>query len=142
MSLLEKDNTKKEQVDEKTAEQLEFEASGNNKEYEVEGIRNSAVYARKSEVGHLSSLYYLVSQKSYPEDESTWEPALAVYYLRKLVSIFHKDHSNKLIANFSPINMAPPMAKHTASPNVNDKRKCGQPISSMQKKAKHKPATY
>ena len=38
--------------------QLKFEA-GDNKEYEVEGIRDSAVYARKS-AGQLSRFYYLV----------------------------------------------------------------------------------
>ena len=39
--------------------QLEFEA-GNNKEYEVDGIRDSAVYAKKSTTGQLPRLYYLV----------------------------------------------------------------------------------
>ena len=61
MSLLEQDITRKGWVDEKTAEQLEFEADGDNKEYKVEGIYNSAVYARESEAGHLPGLYYLVS---------------------------------------------------------------------------------
>ena len=58
-------------MDKKTAEKLEFEAGGNNEEYKVEGICDSAVYARKSEAGHLLGLYYLVSWKSYHEDEST-----------------------------------------------------------------------
>ena len=60
MSLLEQDITKKGRVDEKIEEQLEFEAGGNNKEYKVEGICNSAVYARKLEMGHISGFYYLV----------------------------------------------------------------------------------
>ena len=38
--------------------QLEFEA-GDNKEYEVNGIWDSAVYARES-AGQLPGLYYLV----------------------------------------------------------------------------------
>ena len=71
MSLLEQDTTRKGRVDEKTAEQLEFEAGGDNEEYEVEGICDSAVYARESEAGHLPGLYYLVSWKGYPKDEST-----------------------------------------------------------------------
>ena len=54
--LLEQDATKKRQVDKKTAEQLEFEASGNNKEYKVEGICDSAVYTKESEVGHILGL--------------------------------------------------------------------------------------
>ena len=137
MSLLEQDITRKGQVDEKTAEQPEFEAGGDNEKYEVEGIRDSAVYARESEAGHLPGLYYLVSWKGYPEDKSTWEPASAVQHLRKLVSTFHKDHPNKPKATFPLIDLAPPMAKHTALPNVNGKRKRGRTIASVQKKAKH-----
>ena len=49
--------------------ELEFDA-GNNKEYEVEAIIDSAIYAKEVE-GHLPGLYYLVSWKSYPEEEST-----------------------------------------------------------------------
>lgn len=41
-------------VDENVTE-FEFKAS-NNEEYEVDGIRDSAVYAMKSEVGHLPGL--------------------------------------------------------------------------------------
>ena len=59
--MLEQDITKKRQVDKKTVEQLEFEAVSNNEKYEVEGICDSAVYARESEAGHLPGFYYLVS---------------------------------------------------------------------------------
>ena len=48
-------------VDEKKAEQLKFEAGGNNEEYKVESICDSAVYARESEASHLLGFYYLVS---------------------------------------------------------------------------------
>lgn len=41
-------------MDENVTE-FEFKAS-NNEEYEVDGIRDSAVYAKKSEVGHLPGL--------------------------------------------------------------------------------------
>ena len=51
---------------------------GNNKEYKMEAIWDSAVYVRESESGHLPDLYYLVSWKGYLEEENTWEPALAV----------------------------------------------------------------
>ena len=64
ISLLEQDITKKGVVDEKTAEQLEFEAGGNNEEYKVEGICNGVVYARESKAGHLSALYYLIFWKA------------------------------------------------------------------------------
>ena len=56
---------------------FEFEA-GNDKEYEVDGIRDSAVYAKESATGQLLGLYYLVSWKSYPEEKNTWEPASAI----------------------------------------------------------------
>ena len=48
--------------------QLEFEA-GDNKEYEVDGIWDSAVFARES-VGQLPRLYYLVSWKGYLEEKN------------------------------------------------------------------------
>ena len=48
--------------------ELEFDTS-NNREYEVETIKDSAVYAKETE-GHLPDLYYLVSWKGYPEEES------------------------------------------------------------------------
>ena len=49
--------------------ELEFDAS-DNKEYEVEAIIDSAVYAKEIE-GHLPVLYYLVSWKGYPKEENT-----------------------------------------------------------------------
>ena len=61
ISLLEQNITRKGRVDDKIAEQLEFKAGGTNKEYEMEGIHNSAIYAKESEAGHLPGLYYLVS---------------------------------------------------------------------------------
>ena len=61
VSLLEQDITKKGRVDEEVR-QIEFDASDNkSREYKVEAIWDSVVYARKSESGHLSGLYYLVS---------------------------------------------------------------------------------
>ena len=57
ITLLEQDTTKKERVNEQVTE-LE---AGNSVEYEVEAIRDSAVYASESESGQLSGLYYLVA---------------------------------------------------------------------------------
>ena len=137
MFFLEQDKTKKEKEDKKTAEQLEFKAGGNNKKYKMEGICDSAVYAKELEVHYLLGLYYLISWKGYPKDKSTWEPASAVQHLRKLVSIFYKNYSNKPIATFLFIDLALSIAKYTALPNVNGKSKHGQPIGSMWKKVKH-----
>ena len=78
VSLLEQDTTRKGRVDEEVR-QMEFDAGDDgSREYEVEAIRDSAVYARESESGHLPGLYYLVSWKRYPEEENTWEPASSV----------------------------------------------------------------
>ena len=41
----------------------EFEL-GNDKEYEVEAIQDSTIYAKKVD-GHLSRLYYLIAWKGY-----------------------------------------------------------------------------
>ena len=54
--------------------QLDFKFEvGNNKDkkYEVDGIRDSAVYAKESAIGQLPGLYYLVLEKGYPEEENT-----------------------------------------------------------------------
>ena len=59
---------RKEQVDEKIVEQLEFKTDGNNKEYKVEDICNSTVYGKELEVGHLSDLYHLISFKGYLQE--------------------------------------------------------------------------
>ena len=67
MLLLEQDTIKKGRVDNET----ELDAGNNNGKYEVEAIRDSVVYAKESESGHLPGLYYLVFWKGYPEEENT-----------------------------------------------------------------------
>ena len=58
-------------MNEKIAEQLEFESSSNNKEHKVENICNNMIYAQYLEADHLSSLYYLIFYKSYPKNKNT-----------------------------------------------------------------------
>ena len=70
VSLLEQDTTKKGRVND-TQLDFEFEAGDDDKEYEVDGIRDSAVYAKESATGQLPGLYYLVSWKGYPKEENT-----------------------------------------------------------------------
>ena len=108
MSLLEQDTTRKGQ------EFLvpKFEPSDDNKEYEVEVIRDSAIYAKEVD-RHLPGLYYLVEWKGYPKEENIREPFLAVMHLRKIVTTFHKDHPEKPTATSAPLDSAPPMAKST-----------------------------
>ena len=133
MSLLEQDTIKKELVDENVTE-LEFDA-GNSEEYKVQAIWDSAVYAMELKSGHLPGFYYLVAWKGYPEEENTWEPFSAVQHLRKLIKSFYKDHSEKPLSFFPPIDSAPPMAKPTIKPKVKftTKRKRGRPANSANK---------
>ena len=49
----------------KNITEFEFKAS-NNKEYEVDGIRDSAIYAKKSEAGHLPGLGISVAASTLP----------------------------------------------------------------------------
>ena len=58
VSLLEQDIIRKGRVN---VNVMEFEAGSDDKEYEVEGIWDSAVYAKESITGHLPGVYYLVS---------------------------------------------------------------------------------
>ncbi len=101
---------------------------GDSEEYEVEAIRDNAVYARESE-SHLPGLYYLVSWKGYPEEENTWELVSAVIHLRKLISNFHCDHPEKPTATSPLIDSALPMAKPIVKPRAetSSKRKRGRP---------------
>ena len=134
VSLLEQDTTRKGRMNELFPEpEPEFDA-GDNKEYEVEAIMDSTVYAKKAE-GYLPGLYYLVSWKGYPEEESTWEPSSAVMHLRKMISAFHKDHPEKPTATSPPTDSAPPMAKPSVKPPVkpSTKRKRDRPIGSTKR---------
>ncbi len=122
--------------------QLEFEGDGDGEKYEVEAIRNSAVYSRESDSGHLLGLYYLVSWEGYPEEKNNWEPALAIQRLRRHVSTSHKEHPEKLTATSPPVDSAPPMVKPTlkAPPTpLAAKQRQGRPAktSGAKKRAKN-----
>ena len=136
VSLLEQDTTRKKRVNEEVR-QMKFNAGDDNgKEYEVEAIRDSAVYARETESGHLPGLYYLVPWKGYPKEKNTWKPASAVQHLRKLISSFHKDHLDKPSATFLAIDTAPPMARLTVKPTEPLKQKRRRLANSTNKQAK------
>lgn len=98
--------------------QLEYDSNGNDKEYEVEAIWDSAIYAKKSGEGHLLGFYYLVLCKDYPEKENTLEAPSTMQYLQKLLSIFYKKHWKKQTATSCSVNnillMAKPMDKPSA----------------------------
>ncbi len=70
MSLLEQDTTRKGRVNKALPEpEKEFEI-GDNKEYEVKAIIDSAVYNQQAN-NQMPGLYYLVLWKGYPEEENT-----------------------------------------------------------------------
>ena len=62
--------------------QLDFEfKTGNNEKYEIDGIWDSMVYAKKSTTNQLPKLYYLVLWKGYSKKENICEPKLAIQHL-------------------------------------------------------------
>ena len=134
--MLENNNTKKGRVDEEVR-QMEFDAGDDKSgEYKVEAIWDSAVYARESESGYLPSPYYMVSWKRYLEKENTWEPASAVQHLRKLISLFHKDHLDKWSATSPSINTTTIMARPTIKLTGPPKQKQRWPANNTNKQAK------
>ena len=123
--------------------QIEFDAGNNeSREYEVEAIRDSVVYARESESGHLPGLYYLVLWRKYLEEENTWELASAVQYLRKLISLFYKEHPDKPTAISPIIDTALLMARPIVKPTGPPKQKRGRPANSINKRAKKNWAAF
>ena len=85
---------------------------GNDNEYKVKAIQDSAVYAKEVD-GHLLGLYYLIIWKGYPKEKNTWELSSAVMHLRKIVNTFHKNRPEKPTATSVPLDSAPLMAKPT-----------------------------
>ena len=94
----------KKQVNNKQLDFL-FKAD-NNKEYKIDGIQESAVYAKKSTINQLPGLYYLVLWKSYFKEENICEPVLAIQHLQKLTTAYHKNNPKKPTASSLPVNMA------------------------------------
>ena len=101
----------------------EFEPGDGDKKYEVEAIRNSAVYAKETD-RYLRGLYYLIAWKGYSKEENTWEPFSAVMYLWKIVSTFHKNPPEKPTVTSALLDSTPPMTKPTIQ--LHTKRKRGQ----------------
>lgn len=132
VSLLERDTTRREVVDEQMAKQLEFE-SDDMEEYEVESIRDSAVYTDIAEDGRPAGLYYLIHWKGYPDAEDTWEPLAGVKHLRKLLKKFHEENPTKPTARSTPQATKAPSSTKEAGPRT--KRTKRNPITAMPKRS-------
>lgn len=91
---------------------LELEEN-DSKEYKIEAICNSEIYAKKLHNGHLLDFCYLVSWKSYLEEKNTQEPTFAIQHFWRLVITFYKEHPEKPIITSPPIDLILPMAKLT-----------------------------
>lgn len=79
----------------------------------------------------LLGLYNLVLWNDDPEEENTWEYALAVLYFCKIISIFNYDYPKKAIATYLPIALISPITKPTI------KLKSGVEASTKQKYSWH-----
>ena len=106
-----KTSPKKKRVDKQVTE---VEA-GNSKQYNVEAIKDNAVYVNKAE-RYLPDLYYLVAWKRYFKEENTWKRLFAIQHLKKLINFFFRKYLKKLTATSPPIDFALPMARPTVKP--------------------------
>lgn len=114
----------------------------------MKNIRNSMVFVKESEAGHLPGLYYLVCWKSNFKEKNTWKPASAAQHLQKLLCIFYHDNCAKLTVTFFSVNTAPliarPSMKLTKPLEVitkGTKRKRGQPVKNNTNKKSKKNLT-
>lgn len=108
----------------------EFE-TGDNKDYKVKVIIDSAIYGQETN-NQLSGLYYFISWKSYPKEKNIWEPLAVVIHLWKLISTFYKEYSEKPIATSLSLNSAPPMARP-----IVPKQKCGHLSKEVNKRVRN-----
>lgn len=100
--------------------ELEFDV-GEDKRYKVEAIKDSTVY-NKTLKNQLLALYYLVSWKSYWKNESSWESVSAVLHLCKMITNFHKDHAEKLLAMFLSLDFVSPITRQIVKLTAKQKR--------------------
>ena len=112
VSLLKRDVTRREAVDQKIANQLKFE-EGEQPEQEVDSILDSMVFAEEAVDGRPPGLYYLIHWKGETHAEDTWEPIKGVSHLRRLLKKYHSENPEKPTAASPPIDKGappPPMA--------------------------------
>lgn len=134
MLLVKQDITKRRQLNDKLVLELEFEV-GNDKEYEVEAIKDSAVYVDTYQE-KLPKLYYLISWKGYPESESNQKSTLIIMHLWKIINTFYKNYLEKSTAISLLTNSALPMTRLLTNlllVNSREKRKQGYLTKNIKK---------
>lgn len=117
VSLLERDVTRREAVDQKIADQLEFE-EGERPEQEVDSIIDSMDFAEEAIDGRPPGLYYLIHWKGETHAEDTWEPVEGVSHLRRLLKKYHGDNPDIPTATSPPVDKGappPPMAARSGA---------------------------
>ena len=125
--MLEQHITKNGQVDKNTL-QLEFENNDKGEKYEVEVICESAIYIMKSESGTFLGMYYLITWKSFQEEENILESASVIQHHQRLISTFNKKNPDKPTTNSTPIDITLLTARYIVKARAqNNKRKRGQP---------------
>ncbi len=108
VSLLKRDITRREAVDQKIADQLEFEKRKQPGQ-EVNAIIDIMVFAEEAIDGRLPGLYYFLHWKGETDSENTWEPLERIAHLRRLVKKYHIKNPEKPTATSPPVdNGAPP----------------------------------
>ena len=108
--LLERNVTRREAVDQKIANQLEFEEREQS-EQEADSIIDSMVFAEEAVDSRPPELYYPIYKKGKTHLEDTWEPVEGVSHLRQLLKKYHTENPKKPTVAFPPIDKgaSPPL---------------------------------
>lgn len=85
--------------------------AGEDKEYKVKTIKDSAVYTNAAMKNQLLELYYFISWISYSKDKNIKKPAAGIMHLWKIINTFHKNHPEEPTATSLLFDSASPMAK-------------------------------
>lgn len=76
--LLEKNISRKKQVN-KVTFQLKFDVKDDNsKEFQVEAIYDNEIYVIELENNHLLGIYYMVTRKDCAKENDTWRLVFAI----------------------------------------------------------------
>ena len=89
----------------------------------------------------MPGLYYLILWKSYCKEENTWKPLLIVIYLQKLISIFHKEYLENLIATSLSLNSGLLIARPTVPKEQQPKQKRGRSIKKANERGRNEGIT-